>query len=635
MHIKYYLPIAALLVAGILLAAGGLAVLANTGDQGQDSIFAPLVISNISVKGAASCFNALINSEFESETGWEIPITAYSAGYSTAQAHSGTRSMRTGITVEADNRFSYSDARQVVTIPATAASVTLRMWVYPVSTESTTFLLPETAEGMSFGDSPMANDVQYVIILNQYGTWIDTLLWQRSNSKSWTEHIFDLTAYRGRTIKIQFGTYNDGFDGFTAMYVDDAYLDVCTTSLPTPSPTRPTPTSTATPTPTATVTPPPAGCYEAVANGGFETVSSWYLPITVYSASYSSAQAHSGSWSLRTGIINPADNRYSYSSGQQTITIPATPDQAILRFWAYQSTGETPSSLLEDLPPILEGFTFTDQGFGDGIMAGDVQYALILDTANKWIGTLLWQRKDTGAWTEYIYDISAFAGRTIKLHFGTYNDGWNGVTSMYIDDVSLQICPSEPVPTPTITPTPTATPPGVCSNILDNSSFEVTGSWLIPITEYSAGYTSILAHTGERSMRTGILTAADNRYSYSDAWQAAFIPYSASSATLRVWAYQSTSESPLGMLPDTQEGIMFGESILAGDVQYVLILDRYGTWIDTLLWKRSQTGAWTEYTYDLTAYRGWLIRLHFGTYNDGLGGITSMHIDDMTLEICP
>jgi hypothetical protein len=32
------------------------------------------------------------------------------------------------------------------------------------------------------------------------------------------------------------------------------------------------------------------------------------------------------------------------------------------------------------------------------------------------------------------------AGKTVKVHFGAYNDGWDGVTAMYVDDVSLEIC---------------------------------------------------------------------------------------------------------------------------------------------------------------------------------------------------
>jgi hypothetical protein len=632
-----YYPFALVLV--LALAAGSLVASAQEAGQSQSQIYIPIGISGLSVKGVTACLNGLANSGFENDTAWEIPITAYSAAYSTAQAHTGARSMRTGITLPDDDRYSYSDARQVVTIPSDAVSVTLRMWIYSLSAETSTLSLPERFEGTTFGESALTSDVQYVIILDRYGRWIDTLLWQRSNARAWQELTFDLARYRGQTIKIQFGTYNDGLagGGISALYVDDAYLEICTSTEPTPTGTPPT--ATITPTPTNTVTPPPTGCYQAVSNGGFETTTAWHLPITAYTASYSSAQVRSGSFALRTGITNPVDNRYSYSSGQQLVTIPAAVDSAILRFWAYQSTTENPTSLLSDLPPTFEGQSFTEDIFADqAILAGDVQYALILDSSNNWIGTLIWQRTNPQRWTEYVFNLSQFRGMSIKLHFGTYNDGYYGITSMYVDDVSLEICPSGGVsPTPTVTPTPTTTttPSAACYNALSNSSFEATSSWLIPLTAYSAGYTSTLAHTGARSMRTGITLAADNRYSYSDAAQVAILPANLSRATLRLWAYQTTTESLLSALPATLEGTTFGEEAMAGDVQYVLVLDRYNTWIDTLLWQKRNTGAWTEYAFDLTAYKGWYLRLQFGTYNDGLGGITSMHVDDMTLEICP
>jgi bacillopeptidase F (M6 metalloprotease family) len=51
---------------------------------------------------------------------------------------------------------------------------------------------------------------------------------------------------------------------------------------------------------------------------------------------------------------------------------------------------------------------------------------------------LLWQRS-------HEFDLTAYAGQTIKLNVGVYNDGQDGITAMYLDDVSLEICcPSLP-----------------------------------------------------------------------------------------------------------------------------------------------------------------------------------------------
>lgn len=630
-----------LTAVSLLLLAGGLAATAQELATPEPGIYAPLIMGGIHIKGASTCFNALINGGFESNTGWEIPVTAYSAGYSSLRARTGVQSMRTGITMPVDNRYSYSDARQVVTIPSNANEVTLRMWLFPQTTETPGVGLAEINQSLPFGESPMAGDVQYVIVLNRFGSWIDTLLWQRSSAAAWTEYSFDLTKYAGQTIKIQFGTYNDGAGGYTSMFVDDAFLETCSPTMETPGPS-PTPTQTspptASPTPTLTPTVNP-GCTEGVLNGGFETLSAWEFPITPYSAGYSQARVRTGSYAARTGIINTWDNRYSYSSVQQRVTIPANATSAVLRFWMYQISGEVSTMALpEELPEANTGAFISEDGalFGSEPMAGDVQYALILNSSKQWIGTMVWTRSNARVWTEQAFDLRQYAGSTIWLHFGTYNDGASGVSALYVDDVSLTLCAPGTIPTVTpLPPTPTATPSGPCTNVLGNSTFEGIGSWQIPITRYSAGYSTTRFYSGARSMRTGIVVPADNRYSYSDAYQTVVMPANLSRATLTFRAFQSSGESPYAILAEPQEGTTFGEAALAGDMQYLLILDRYGTWIDTLLWQRRNTQAWTPFTVDLTAYRGWTIRLQFGTYNDGVGGITSMYVDDMVLEVCP
>ena len=137
--------------------------------------------------------------------------------------------MRTGILKLADNTYSYSDARQAASIPANAESVTLRIWLYPISGDFTNGVVPPIPDmnTFKFGAEPLASDVQYILVLDQYGNWIDTLFWQRQDDTSWLYYEFDLSKYAGDTIYIHFGTYNDGYSGVTAMYVDDAELEVC------------------------------------------------------------------------------------------------------------------------------------------------------------------------------------------------------------------------------------------------------------------------------------------------------------------------------------------------------------------------------------------------------------------------
>ena len=51
--------------------------------------------------------------------------------------------------------------------------------------------------------------------------------WESADSQTWTFHQFNLNRFRGMTVRIQFGVYNDGLGDVTTLYVDDASLQVC------------------------------------------------------------------------------------------------------------------------------------------------------------------------------------------------------------------------------------------------------------------------------------------------------------------------------------------------------------------------------------------------------------------------
>jgi hypothetical protein len=150
---------------------------------------------------------------------------------------------------------------------------------------------------------------------------------------------------------------------------------------------------------------------------------------------------------MRVGIVELTDNVESYSSARQTVTIPAETVSATLRFWLHPLSGESegagevrqsPSLVLPigPLTPTAEA----------AFLADDAQYVLILDEQNQEIGRLVSGRSDDRQWIPYQFDLTAYAGQTNKLYFGVYNDGWDGVTAMYVDDVSLKLCaPATPV----------------------------------------------------------------------------------------------------------------------------------------------------------------------------------------------
>ncbi|MGB6423234.1 MAG: hypothetical protein WBF05_15475, partial [Anaerolineales bacterium] len=74
----------------------------------------------------------------------------------------------------------------------------------------------------------------YILVLDKYGYWIDTLWWKNNptrDDRSWNSKARDLMYYKGKTIYLQFGVYNNGWDGVTSMFVDDASVEIC---LPNP-----------------------------------------------------------------------------------------------------------------------------------------------------------------------------------------------------------------------------------------------------------------------------------------------------------------------------------------------------------------------------------------------------------------
>jgi len=171
-----------------------------------------------------ACWEWIVNGDCESNSGWTMPVTPATAGYSTGQAHSSSRSVRIGI-VDGGNRLAYSSARQRVTVPASAVTVTLTAWLYTVSTETRLAVpsprLPEAAARTAVVDA------QYVLVLDENLVEVDRLLWTQQDDRAWEPYNFDLSAYAGRTIWLHFGVSNDGLGGITGMYLDDVSLSAC------------------------------------------------------------------------------------------------------------------------------------------------------------------------------------------------------------------------------------------------------------------------------------------------------------------------------------------------------------------------------------------------------------------------
>lgn len=179
-------------------------------------------------------------------------------------------------------------------------------------------------------------------------------------------------------------------------------------------------------------------CWEWIINGGCEVNEAWSFPITPSTAGYSTAQEHTDARAIRVGIVGTA-NKLAYSSARQRITLPATATDATLTLWLYPTSTETQRAAFS---PALEHALATQSP--DAVAAGDAQFILIMNDAGAILERLLWTLDDDATWKSYTFDLSGYAGQSIWLHVGVYNDGVGGVTGVYVDDVSIVACESPP-----------------------------------------------------------------------------------------------------------------------------------------------------------------------------------------------
>jgi hypothetical protein len=126
---------------------------------------------------------------------------------STVQKHSGTFSVADGASSGSEpngDDFLY----QTITIPSTATKATLTFYYWPSTTDTITY------------------DWQEAQVQNTSGTMLAQIMKVCSNAQAWTLVTYDLTAYKGQTVRIYFNDHQDGYGDLTYMYVDDVSVTV-------------------------------------------------------------------------------------------------------------------------------------------------------------------------------------------------------------------------------------------------------------------------------------------------------------------------------------------------------------------------------------------------------------------------
>ena len=367
--------------------------------------------------------NIVLNSGFEDGVGtdaddWEqtvsIAAERTSIGY-----YAGTHSMQTGIPSGDTNTAGYSQFYQDVAIPAGAVNAVLSYWVYTNSSETPPDLMPDPPPLSAdiYGPASPDYDTQFGYLQTTSGDNLKRLFWwTASDSDSWNFMQFDVSNYRGQTIRVLFGTYNNGIGGKTGMWVDEVYLDACD-----PPPT------------------PPPAC-NIVLNSGFEDgvgtdADDWEQTVSI-AAERTSIGYYAGTHSMQTGIPSGDTNTAGYSQFYQDVAIPAGAVNAVLSYWVYTNSSETPPDLMPDPPPLSADI------YGPASPDYDTQFGYLQTTSGDNLKRLFWwTASDSDSWNFMQFDVSNYRGQTIRVLFGTYNNGIGGKTGMWVDEVYLDACP--------------------------------------------------------------------------------------------------------------------------------------------------------------------------------------------------
>jgi hypothetical protein len=162
---------------------------------------------SLTVSGSSS--NLIQNGGFEtgSFTDWQtaggIEPTIF-----TAQKHSGSYSALLG-SITAPEVNGNSDIYQTITIPGTATKVTLSFYYYPGTNDTISYAYQEA------------------LIQNTSGSTLATVLKVASNARGWKEVTYDLTKYKGETIRVYFAVHGNGYTSdYVYMYLDDVSVTV-------------------------------------------------------------------------------------------------------------------------------------------------------------------------------------------------------------------------------------------------------------------------------------------------------------------------------------------------------------------------------------------------------------------------
>jgi N-acetylneuraminic acid mutarotase len=151
---------------------------------------------------------------------------------------------------------------------------------------------------------------------------------------------------------------------------------------------------------------------EAIVDGGFENnFSGWSIDATVPPPVIEHTIVHSGGSSALLGTVVGTNEPLGDTQISQTLTLSAgsTP---VLSFWEW--------------PLTTDSVTFDQQYVRVQPISPPGPVVVLMNEARN--DQIFFRRE---------FDLSQFAGKTVKLIFGVHQDGFGDITGMFVDDISV------------------------------------------------------------------------------------------------------------------------------------------------------------------------------------------------------
>ena len=277
-------------------------------------------------------------------------------------------------------------------------------------------------------------------------------------------------------------------------------------------------------------------------------------------------------------------------------TVVATPHSGSYSAHLGSSTAYNGDSTLTQTVVIPSGnsqLTFWYQPHCPDTLTYDQIQVQIRNTAGTTLATPLNVCSNSGAWTQVTYDTSSLAGQTVVLRLNTHDDGYAGdPTYALYDDFAITTY----VPAANVVQNP-----GFESGSL--SSWTTSGAFLPVVSTTSP-------HSGSDDARIGSTAAVNGN---STLTQTVTVP--AGSPTLTYW-YQPHC-------PDT----------LTYDQIQMQVRSTAGATLATMMNVCSNSGAWTQVSFGMSAYAGQTVVLWFNDHDDGYAGDPTYYLlDDISVK---